>query len=147
MNLHSLICCLGEYIIGDSAYKKSCTVVVPFKKVRQGLTRKQILFNQHISSQRVYVEHTIGILKGRFQSLLGIRLIVDKQTGHRRVCEWIQACVVLHNILMKIDPWTRCDDLLYADPVEDAEEVDIEDGDGNAKRNALVEIVNAMYET
>lgn len=121
-------------------------MIVPFKKVRQGLTQKQILFNQHISSRRVYVEHTIGILKGRFQSLLGIRIIVDKQTGHRKVCEWIQACVVLHNILSKVDPWTRTEDNLYNDPDEQLDEFDFEDGDGDTKRNGLVEIVNAMYE-
>jgi len=77
----------GEYMIGDSAYVMSETVVVPFKRNQGHLSKSQSRFNKHISRYRVIVEHTIGLLKGRFQSLRGIRIIVDKQCGHRKVCE------------------------------------------------------------
>jgi hypothetical protein len=91
----------------------------------------------------VYVEHTIGILKGRFQSLQGLRIVVDKTSGHLKACNWIQACIVLHNILNKVDPWNGSDDEIYAEECEDESEEN-EAHDGSVLRNALVDIVNAM---
>lgn len=74
----------GEYIIGDSAYPKSETVVVPYKRRQGQFTQTQRAFNKYISSHQIAVEHTIGLLKGRFQSLKQIRIQIDRN-GHCQV--------------------------------------------------------------
>jgi hypothetical protein len=141
----------GEYIIGDSAYPKSETVVVPYKRTNGNLSRRQSTFNTHISGYRIAVEHTIGILKGRFQSLRGLRINVNKDSGHAKVCQWIQACSVLHNILTLKDPWTQETDYVHHedDDLEDSisqdENLDASRTTGVLRQQALTEIVCSMY--
>jgi hypothetical protein len=98
-----------NYVLGDSAYSNSNSIVTPFR--RRICTRpvKEGVFNRQLSSLRVSVEHAIGILKNRFQSLRGLRIRVDKKNGHRRACEWISACCVLYNIIYECDPWSDMD--------------------------------------
>ena len=51
------------------------------------------------------MENTIGVLKGRFQSLRGLRILIGKGTSatrdHARAVLWFHACVVLHNLLLR----------------------------------------------
>lgn len=65
----------GEYLIGDLAYTASSTMVPPFKRPR-GLLLSKVKqeFNYALSNERVAIEHTIGILKMRWQSLQSCRL-------------------------------------------------------------------------
>ncbi|OXA48398.1 putative nuclease HARBI1 [Folsomia candida] len=135
----------GEYIIGDSAYPKSETVVVPYKRRQGQLTQTQRAFKKYISSHRIAVEHTIGLLKGRFQSLKQIRIQIDRN-GHVKCCRWIKACVVLHNILMHRDPWTENDEMVVeADDEQDDENLELGNAiTAEAKRTALCEIILAM---
>lgn len=99
----------NQYIIGDSAYPNNDFLITPFrKKISQ--SQKEIVFNRQLSSVRVCVEHAIGILKNRFQSLKQLRVRVDKQAGHRKACEWISACCVLYNFVLDIDPWDEQDE-------------------------------------
>jgi hypothetical protein len=93
-----------EYILGDSAYTASKTVIpaykenvnpVPWIPLNDGKRS-----NIEISRQRVAVEHTIGMLKARFQSLRGMRhMLKDKRSFGFVLCH-IRACVVLHNMMI-----------------------------------------------
>lgn len=134
----------GEYLIGDSAYGISETVVVPFRRSAAGLTRKQKAFNQHISGQRIAVEHCIGILKNRFCSLKDLRIQISPEGGHKQACEWILACAVLHNFLIDKDNWETIEEDADTDTSE-AEEINSEEQQkrGILKRQALLE----MYES
>ncbi len=51
-------------------------------------------------SSRVVVEHTIGALKVRFQSLRGLRLIIQGKRSVVKAVNWILECVVVHNLLL-----------------------------------------------
>ncbi|OXA53469.1 putative nuclease HARBI1 [Folsomia candida] len=135
----------GEYIIGDSAYPKSETLIVPYKRRQGQLTQTQRAFNKYISSHRIAVEHTIGLLKGRFQSLKQIRIQIDRD-GHIKCCRWIKACIVLHNILMRKDPWTELDEMVMeADDEQDDANLELGNAaTAEAKRTALCEIILAM---
>ncbi|ODM87084.1 putative nuclease HARBI1 [Orchesella cincta] len=75
----------GEFIIGDSAYAISENVITPYKRGVQGITPERKAFNRHLSSHRVLVENTIGLLKSRFQSLKSLRIRVSKKSGHAKV--------------------------------------------------------------
>src|SRR5215471_15579890 len=55
-----------EYVLADSAYTLSNTILTPFKKPAS-LQPDNAAFNKIFSSMRVKVEHCIGILKNRFQ--------------------------------------------------------------------------------
>lgn len=83
----------GQYfLIGDSAYPNLNWLVVPFRDNGR-LTEQQIEFNYKLSATRIVVEHTYGLLKGRFRRLLHITNS-DLSTCNKVV----MAASVLHNI-------------------------------------------------
>jgi DDE superfamily endonuclease len=91
-----------EYLLADSGYTPSRHIIPVFKKPPRGsLTKKETRFNSRLSSIRVRVEHCIGILKGRFQSLKGLRIVLRRDKDIKRAVYWIRACCVLHNFLLK----------------------------------------------
>jgi hypothetical protein len=58
------------------------------------------IFNNHVSFVRVRSEHCIGFLKGRFQSLKGLRLTINNREDHIYATQWIMACVAVHNFAL-----------------------------------------------
>jgi hypothetical protein len=52
---------------------------------------------------RIRIEHTIGVLKGRFQSLLGLRIQVLNHRRHLWAIMWIRCCIILHNLIIRIE--------------------------------------------
>ncbi|GAU97258.1 hypothetical protein RvY_08585 [Ramazzottius varieornatus] len=102
----------GEYLLADSAYTTTTHIIASYKKPAAGvMSPNNERFNFYHSSTRIKIEYTNGILQGRFPSLQSLRIkIHDKQT-HRAAVEWTQACVVLHNMLLKDsyfdDNWTK----------------------------------------
>lgn len=78
--------------MGDSAYPLLPHLLTPYKD-NGHLTGPQKFFNRRLSSCRVTIEHTFGILKQRFRQLYHVKL-----KGHERICHFIRACCVLHNI-------------------------------------------------
>jgi DDE superfamily endonuclease len=99
----------GEYVLADSAYALTNTIIPTFKKPAS-LQQDNATFNKIHSSLRVKVEHCIGMLKGRFQSLRGLRLRVDRKRDADRVVAWLMACAILHNMLLDMDHWDVDDD-------------------------------------
>ena len=70
----------GQYLLADSAYVDSDILVTPFRRsTEHSLTSTVGRFNYLHANQRIAVEHSIGMLKGRFQSLKGLRTrLTDK---------------------------------------------------------------------
>lgn len=90
-----------EYILADSAYTSSLTVVPVYKKPSGGeLSRDKNKFNYYHSSARVKAEHCIGMLKGRFQSLKGLHIPIAMSDDIKLINAWILTCVILHNYLI-----------------------------------------------
>jgi len=87
-----------EFILGDSAYPLTTHCLVPYKTPRQSsLTSQKKEFNRQLSSIRVKVEHTFGILKHKFQSLRNLPVRISSQMSLNFAVRWIAACIVLHN--------------------------------------------------
>lgn len=87
------------HLIGDAAYKILKTILVPYKDNGR-LTQRQKNYNYCLSSTRMVVERSIGLLKARF------RILLDKLPMKRidLIPNYIMACCVLHNIcLMRND--------------------------------------------
>ncbi|OCF35801.1 hypothetical protein I316_02294 [Kwoniella heveanensis BCC8398] len=97
----------NEFLLADSAYTPSKYTVPLFKceKGNPNLERDEQLFNTSLAKARVAIEHAFGILKGRWQSLRGLRVMIrDKEDEARATC-WIRACVLLHNMLITSSAW------------------------------------------
>lgn len=83
------------HIIGDAAYAIQQHLLVPYKNNGR-LTARQTNFNYCLSSARMAVERSIGLLKGRFRSLLGVL----PMTRTDLIPKYIMACCVLHNVCL-----------------------------------------------
>ncbi|RPA72596.1 hypothetical protein BJ508DRAFT_200353, partial [Ascobolus immersus RN42] len=99
----------GEYLIGDSAYTVTARMITPFKKPR-ALQRSCRRFNYALSSVRIAIEHTFGMIKARFPALTCIPVRIHDQDSHELVVLWFQAGCILHNFLV-----TRKDDMDWED--------------------------------
>ena len=90
-----------EYLLADSAYTPSSTIIPAFKRPPgAGLSEMQARFNYRLSNARVRVEHCIGLLKARFQSLRELRVRIRDAEGVKLCVDWIRCCCVLHNMLL-----------------------------------------------
>lgn len=101
----------GEYLLADCGYALSPNTIVPFRSPGGN----QLEFNRKFSSARIIVEHVMGLLKGRWSSLRGLRVQIQKKEDIERVNQWIVAILVLHNMVMKYkDNWN--DEVLEDEP-------------------------------
>jgi hypothetical protein len=101
---HERIFGLGEWMWADSAYPSETWSVSPFKKpARRELSPDQKTFNYHLSKIRIRVEHAIGLLKGRFQSLFELRIQIYTHEKHLWAVMWIRCCIILHNLVLQIE--------------------------------------------
>jgi hypothetical protein len=94
-------------------------MVAPYKKPFSLLPGNEE-FNNHVSMVRIRSEHTIGFVKGRFQSLKGLRISIKDERTHRFATYWIAACVGVHSFAMQCEDEQRGpesdDDAVMADP-------------------------------
>jgi len=117
---HDRIFAPGEWMWADSAYTPEAWSVAPFKKPVNGqLTADQRTFNYWVSKVscpqlselnesyclqvRIRVEHTIGLLKGTFQSLKEIRIQLTDTRRHMIIIMWARVCIILHNLIIRIE--------------------------------------------
>jgi hypothetical protein len=90
------------YLIGDSAFQNSPTMVASFRAAQgHALEPDKEKFNTILGKLRVTSEHTIGILKARFPILRSIPMkITDSRKSLIRILRVIDCCVILHNLLI-----------------------------------------------
>jgi hypothetical protein len=55
------------------------------------------------SHLRVRSEHCMGMLKGRWQSLRGLRVKINSKTEHVAACRWITVAIILHNLVIDVE--------------------------------------------
>lgn len=84
-------------------------VVAPYKKPWRDRP-DNAEFNNHVSMLRIRSEHAIGFLKGRFQSLRGLRVSVRNEASHKLATYWIVACIAVHGFAMKQEALEREDE-------------------------------------
>ena len=106
-----------EHGLGDSAFAAYRRVVPPIKMPAAAASGNHA-FNNALSTLRIIVEHCIGLLKGRFQSLKELRIRVLKKEDLVKCCEHIISCIVLHNMLIRNGSDGRCFEE-YANDQED----------------------------
>lgn len=70
---------------------------------------------------RIRSEHAIGFLKGRFQSLKGLRVRIKDAHSHRFATYWVLGCIAVHGFAMQDEEDERAaagddSDTVAADP-------------------------------
>lgn len=100
----------------------------------------------------------MGVLKGRFQCLRGLRVKINSYEDHREAMRWITVVIILHNLIIDIESaegiqreWDGGDagqedgqgnDWSQGEEDEDEDE----DGPAGRKRNQLIaELLWAKY--
>ncbi|XP_029162097.1 putative nuclease HARBI1 [Nylanderia fulva] len=78
------------HLIGDKAYPNRMWCMAPFKDFGN-LTPRQRTYNYHHSSTRIVIEHTFGLMKGRWKRLMKVNTEIAK------VSDIVLAICVLHN--------------------------------------------------
>ena len=124
---------LMQHIIGDSAFANSPFMVSAFKKgANEDMSYEHEQFNHKLSTLRIRSEHCIGILKGRFPWLRGIRMkVTDQKSSVRRIVRMIDATVILHNMLTEFgeeENTAWIDEKDFSD-LADGDRAPYEDGD------------------
>jgi hypothetical protein len=96
---------LHEFLLGDAGFAANFFMLTPYRQPAASLAHNQ-LYNVLLSSPRQVIEHVNGLLKGRFQSLKGIRIQIKKKEDFKNFVDWIVACLVLHNMFLRYnDSW------------------------------------------
>ena len=63
---------------------------------------------------RIRSEH-IGSLKGRFQSLRDLRVLIQDEKTHKGAVYWVVACIAIHSFATRCELGRRADDYNLAD--------------------------------
>jgi len=111
----------NAHVLGDSAYPCDTFLMCPYRDSGH-LTTMQKRFNVVLSSSRVVIEQTFGLLKGRFRRLKFLDMS-DLKLAAKVV---VTACV-LHNICIDNDDIGSSDDDEIAADEHDVDELRDED--------------------
>ncbi|KDN34026.1 hypothetical protein RSAG8_12887, partial [Rhizoctonia solani AG-8 WAC10335] len=89
-----------EFAWTDSAYTVSYRTI-PVHKAPANLDPWVRIFDKAVSRLRARSEHCNGLLKGRWQSLRGLRISINRRRDHLAAMRWVSACIILHNICVE----------------------------------------------
>lgn len=129
----------GEYhLLGDAAYPLSNNLITPFRD-NGHLTPSQTHFNTRLSSARVTIERTFGLLKARFRRLKYLD-IAEPMMANRI----ITSCCILHNFIQMDSP-DDMGDVELGEPEPEGLPPDIDSAGrtrtvSNQKRNYLLSL-------
>ena len=122
----------GEFVWADSAYPVRTFlmdlwtylniyeqiddwVVAPYKRPEHDHPDNEA-FNKQVSMLRIRSEHAIGFLKGRFQSLRDLRVLIQDEKTHKSAVYWVVACISIHGFATRCELGRQVDDY---DPADD----------------------------
>ncbi len=125
------------YIIGDAAYPLKTWLVTGFKNNGK-LTREQRQFNYFLSSTRMKIEHTFGLLKGRFRELK-VMMDIDKVEDIPLI---VTSACVLHNFcLLNEDNIDMFLDSEIEQEVNNFQNIFVEQENAKRKRAEIMQLV------
>jgi hypothetical protein len=138
-----------EYLLGDSAYQLTKTVMTPFRANSRGSgsTAAGINYNRTLGKYRVRVENCIGQLKERFNSLKELKINIIDNNSLKFLNKWVLVCTIIHNLVIEEK---NVNDKIEFEEIQTRREEIEEDlsiltetsSDGEAKRESLVHILS-----
>jgi DDE superfamily endonuclease len=138
-----------EYLLGDSAFTASDIMVPPFKSsAGKEISANQSAFNTLLAKPRVKSEHCIGLLKGRFPFLRGIRMLIGNKAHMSKVIDHVRGSVILHNYMID-QPFDSdwIDDNEGKDDLEPEASSRLSNNPDNRRRNELMYYLSELQET
>lgn len=75
----------NEFAWADSAYTLTPRTI-PVHKKPASLIPRNTLFDKALARIRVRSEHTMGALKGRWQCLRGLQVLINSKNDHVKAC-------------------------------------------------------------
>ncbi len=146
-----------EFAWVDSAYPLT-KHTIPVHRKPAALRRENTIFDKAVSHLRVWSEHCMGALKGRFQCLRRLWVSINTKEDHVHACRWIKMAIILHNLVIDVEgkesgavfgyTHTLVDEDMDIAAEEDIimDELEDEDGEGRAKRLKLLAELLAYHE-
>lgn len=124
-----------HHIIGDRAYPLLNWLLKPYLGDDRTLRRKQRAHNIAHSKTRIVVEHSFGLLKGRWRILKFVNI-----SDIQKVTKIIATCCILHNFCyLNTDFWNETQ-LNVENNVYIDEDGGVENYTGVLKRNTIAEL-------
>lgn len=90
-----------DHLLPNSAYASRKYVVPAYRNFSTN-DKYKTDFNYHLAQLGVWIEHAIGILKGRWASSREMQNKLQNSKDIKILINWIISCVILHKILAKI---------------------------------------------
>lgn len=87
----------GKYLLPDAAYSNTSYLIRPYKSPYTR-NKSNWRFNQKLFNIYIDMEHVFKMLKGWWESLTGLRLMIWSKEKYKLVVKWITACCILYNI-------------------------------------------------
>jgi DDE superfamily endonuclease len=138
-----------EYLIGDSAFTASDIMIPPFKSTAGSeLSGNYAAFNTLLAKPRVKSEHCIGLLKGRFPFLRGIRMLLGNKVHMARIIDHVRGAVILHNFMIGQpfdDEWIDSNEGI--DDLEPEAAATMSNDPDNRRRSELMYYLSELQET
>lgn len=97
------------HLVGDAAYPLSPYLLTPYKG--KSLPADKEFFNHTLSRNRITIERSFALLKGRWRKLRSVNIAVDG------IPNLITACCVLHNICIVEGDMLEFDEPRIEDPL------------------------------
>ncbi|PPQ74561.1 hypothetical protein CVT24_004353 [Panaeolus cyanescens] len=123
-----------EFIWADSAYPIQTWLVAPYKQPDSNIPQNEI-FNTVLSSVRIKSENCIGFLKGRFQSLKGLRINIVNEKTHKYATYWILGSVAVHDFALRCEKQEKDQGLYHANRTEGMADPFVEFGPSHRDRD------------
>lgn len=131
----------GGHFVGDTGYTISATMLTPYQKheERGPLSPVQRSVNYRLSSTRMVVEQSFGLLKNRFRLLR--RVLKEKVISRTSIT--IVAAMVVHNLLVDLNDDIRYESDRAPEPSSseqnesDTRQSTLDTNEGRAKRDEL----------
>jgi hypothetical protein len=135
-------------LLSDSAFNPATNIVPAFKSLPgHVLSNSKQFFNSRLSTARIKIEHTNGLLKERFPILSSMKVLIKKDSDVLKVVKLVTACCILHNMLQNV-PYlsiAELEKIMKTCPVdEDDPEFNMnynDAEDGEARRNQLYDFI------
>jgi hypothetical protein len=89
-------------------------VTAPYKKPEHNYPLNEA-FNKQVSMLQIQSEHAISFLKGHFQSLWDLCVLIWDERSHKKAVYWIVACIAIHSFATRCELERQSDDHDLAD--------------------------------
>lgn len=98
ISAYQVVCCPLSKVWPDCSVFLFSAESTPYRPDKN--TAENARYNYTVSKVRIRSEHCVGFIKGRWQSLKGLRVRIDNPKQLTFATLWVTACINLHSFAM-----------------------------------------------